>query len=146
MVCLFTGIVASCEVVSSIFFATNKLFWMKKLAVCSCSDFIDDSGFKIYKNGTGNMFPSTCFTKKGVESIITTPNSLVTWHLPIRLSNPQHNIINFIYLPHPKALTFLNIYSPSKVQNKREFSTTKYLPPSTEGNQLKSPNRSHLQI
>ena len=28
---------------------------------------------------------STCFTEEGVEGVITTTNSLVTWHLSIRL-------------------------------------------------------------
>jgi hypothetical protein len=31
------------------------------------------------------MFTSTSFTEEGVESVITTANSLVGWHLTIRL-------------------------------------------------------------
>jgi hypothetical protein len=31
------------------------------------------------------VLPRTSFTEKGVEGIISTTNSLVTWHLAIRL-------------------------------------------------------------
>ena len=31
------------------------------------------------------MFASACLTEEGVEGVISSPNSLVTWHLAIRL-------------------------------------------------------------
>ena len=80
-----TGIVSTGKVVGSIFLAANKLFGVEKLAVSSSSDFIDDSGLKIYKDSTRDVLPSTSFTEKGVKSIIPSTNSLVTWHLTIRL-------------------------------------------------------------
>jgi hypothetical protein len=80
-----TGIVSTGKIVGSVFLATDELFRVEKLAVSSGSDFINDSGLKIYKDGTWDVLPRTSFTEKGVEGIISTTNSLVTWHLAIRL-------------------------------------------------------------
>lgn len=80
-----TCVVATGEIVSSIFLATYELLRVEELAICSSSNFINHSGLKINKNSTRDMLPCTSFTEKGVESIITSANSLVTWHLAIRL-------------------------------------------------------------
>jgi hypothetical protein len=76
---------SSGEIVSGIFFTRNKLFWVEELSVCTSSDFIDDSWFEIKEYTSWDMFSSTCFTEESVESIITTSNSFVRWHLTIRL-------------------------------------------------------------
>jgi hypothetical protein len=73
------------KVVGSIFLATDELFRVEELTVGSSPYFINDSGLQIYKDGTRNMLSRTGFTEKGVEGIITSTNSLVTWHLTIRL-------------------------------------------------------------
>jgi hypothetical protein len=76
---------SSGEVVSSIFFTRNKLFWMEELSVCTSSNFIDNSWFEIEEYTSWNVFTSTSFTEESVESIITTTNGFVRWHLTIRL-------------------------------------------------------------
>ena len=73
------------EVVGSIFLAADELLWMEELAVGSGPDFIYDSGFEINKDSTGDVFPCTRFTEKGVEGVITSTDSLVARHLAIRL-------------------------------------------------------------
>jgi hypothetical protein len=88
-----TGIVSTGEVVGSIFLAANKLFRVEKLAVSSGPDFINDSGLKIYKDSTRDVLPGTSFTEKGVKGIIPSTNSLVTWHLTIRLQKKKHKNI-----------------------------------------------------
>ncbi|KAJ0935397.1 hypothetical protein HanRHA438_Chr03g0118871 [Helianthus annuus] len=75
----------TCKIVGSIFFATDQLFWMEQLAISTSPHFINDSWLKINKDGARDMLPSTSFTEKGVEGIVTSSNCLVTWHLAIRL-------------------------------------------------------------
>jgi hypothetical protein len=76
---------SSSEVVSGIFFTRNKLFWMEELSVGSGSDFINDGWFKIKENRSWDVFTGTGFREKGVESIITSSNGFVRWHLSVRL-------------------------------------------------------------
>jgi hypothetical protein len=75
----------SSEVVSSIFFTRNELFWVEELSVSTSSDFIDNSWFEIEEYTSWDMFTSTSFTEESVESIITTTDSLIRWHLSVRL-------------------------------------------------------------
>jgi hypothetical protein len=75
----------SSEVVSSIFFTRNELFWVEELSVSTSSDFIDNSWFEIEEYTSWDVFTSTSFTEESVESIITTTNGLVRWHLTVRL-------------------------------------------------------------
>jgi hypothetical protein len=77
--------VTSSEVVSSIFFTRNELFWVEELSVSTSSDFIDNSWFEIEEYTSWDVFTSTSFTEESVESIITTTNSFVRWHLSVRL-------------------------------------------------------------
>jgi len=77
--------VTSSEVVSSIFFTRNELFWVEELSVSTSSDFIDNSWFEIEEYTSWDMFTSTSFTEESVESIITTTDSFVRWHLSVRL-------------------------------------------------------------
>jgi len=83
---LTNGIVTSGEVVGSIFFTGDKLFGMEELSVGTSSYFIDDSGFEIKEDGSGDVLAGTSFGEEGVESIITTTDSLVRGHLAIRLN------------------------------------------------------------
>jgi hypothetical protein len=73
------------KIVGSIFLATDELFRVEELAVSSGPHFINDSGLKVNKDSTRDVLPSTSFAEKGVEGIVTSANSLVTWHLAIRL-------------------------------------------------------------
>jgi hypothetical protein len=77
--------VTSSEVVSSIFFTRNELFWVEELSVSTSSDFIDNSWFEIEEYTSWDVFTSTSFTEESVESIITTTDGLIRWHLSVRL-------------------------------------------------------------
>jgi hypothetical protein len=76
---------SSSEVVSSIFFTRNKLFWVEELSVSTSSDFINNSWFEIKEYTSWDVFTSTSFTEESVESIITTTDGFVRWHLSVRL-------------------------------------------------------------
>jgi hypothetical protein len=75
----------SSEVVSSIFFTRNELFWVEELSISTSSDFIDNSWFEIEEYTSWDVFTSTSFTEESVESIITTTDSFIRWHLSVRL-------------------------------------------------------------
>jgi hypothetical protein len=100
---LFTDcVVATGKVVGSIFLATDELFGVEELTVCSSSHFINDGRFKIHKDSSWDVLSSTSFTKESVEGIITSSNGLVTWHLAIRL-NAMLEAIKF-----PASISNLN--------------------------------------
>jgi len=80
------SVVTSSEIVSGIFLSGDELFWVEQLSVGSGSDFVNNSWFEIEENGSWDVLTSSSFTEEGVESIITSTNSLVTWHLSIRLN------------------------------------------------------------
>lgn len=82
---VITGVVTTGEIIGGIFFATDELFRVEELAVCSSPHLIDDSRLKINKHCTRNMLSCTCFTEKGVESIVASTKSGVTGHLAIGL-------------------------------------------------------------
>lgn len=73
------------EVVSCVFFAADELLRVEKLTVGTSPDLIDHSRLKIDEDSTWDVLSGTGFTEEGVESIVTSANSLVTWHLAIRL-------------------------------------------------------------
>jgi hypothetical protein len=76
---------SSGEVVSGVFFTRNKLFWVEELSVSTSSDFINNGWFEIEEYTSWDVFSSTSFTEESVESIITTTDSFIGWHLTIRL-------------------------------------------------------------
>jgi len=82
---LTDGVVTSGEVVGSIFFTGDKLFGVEELSVGTSSYFIDDGRFEIKEDRSGDVLSGTSFGEEGVESIITTTDSLVRGHLTIRL-------------------------------------------------------------
>jgi hypothetical protein len=86
---LLTGVVTTGKVVGCILLPTDELLRVEELAVGASSHLIDDSGFKVNKNSTGHVLPSTSLTEEGVESIITSPNGLVTGHLTVSLNKIQ---------------------------------------------------------
>jgi len=77
------------KVVGCILLATDELLRVEELAVGTSPHLIDDSGLKVNKHSTGNVLASASLTEEGVESIVTSPNSLVTGHLAISLNRIQ---------------------------------------------------------
>lgn len=91
---VFTCVVATCEVVSGVFFAADQLFRVEELAVGSGSDFIDDGWFEIYEDGAWDVFSGAGFAEEGVESVVASSDCFVTWHLSIRLYTKDRGISN----------------------------------------------------
>jgi len=81
------GVMSSGEVVGSIFFTGDKLLWMEELSVGTCSDFIDNGWFEIKEDGSWDVLTGTSLGEEGVESIITTTDGFVGWHLTIWLDS-----------------------------------------------------------
>jgi len=81
------GVMSSGEVVSSILFTGDQLFWVEELSVGTSSDFVNNGWFEIKEDTSGDVFTGTGFTEEGVESIITTTNGFVRWHLSIGLDS-----------------------------------------------------------
>jgi len=81
------GVMSSGEVVSGIFLSGNELLGVEKLSVGSGSDLIDNGGLEIEEDGSGNVLSGTGLGEEGVESIITTTDGFVGWHLTIWLDS-----------------------------------------------------------
>lgn len=81
------SVVTSSEIVSGVFLSGDELFWMEQLSVGTSSDLVNNSWFEIQEYGSWDVLSSSSFTEEGVESIITTTDGLVTWHLSIRLNS-----------------------------------------------------------
>jgi hypothetical protein len=79
------GVVTTGVVVGGIFLSGDQLFRMVELTVGTSAYFVNDSGFQVHEDGTRDVLSGTSFGEKGVEGIITTTDSLVRGHLPIRL-------------------------------------------------------------
>jgi hypothetical protein len=82
---LADGVVTSGEVVGGVFLSGDELLWVEELSVGTSSDFIDDGWFQVEENGSWDVFTSTGFGEEGVEGIISTTDSLVAWHLTVKL-------------------------------------------------------------
>ena len=82
---LTNGVVTTGEVVGSVFLTGDELLGVEELSVGTGTDLIDDGGFEIEEDATGDVLASTSLGEEGVESIITTTDSLVRGHLTIRL-------------------------------------------------------------
>ena len=82
---LANGVVTSGIVIGSIFFACDELLRVEELVVGASENLINDCGFQVYKLCPGHMLASVCLTEEGVEGVVSSSNSLVTWHLAIRL-------------------------------------------------------------
>jgi len=84
---LTNGVMSSGEVVGSIFFTGDKLLWMEQLSVGSGSNFIDNGWLEIEEDSSWDVLTSTSLGEEGVESIITTTNGFIGWHLTIWLDS-----------------------------------------------------------
>jgi hypothetical protein len=60
---------------------------MEQLSVGSSSHLIDDGGFQIEEHTSRNVFSGTSFRKESVESIVSSSNGFIRWHLSIWLNS-----------------------------------------------------------
>ena len=60
---------------------------MEELSVGSGSDLIDDGGFEIEEDGSGDVLASTSLGEEGVEGVVTTTDGLIGGHLTVRLDS-----------------------------------------------------------
>ena len=60
---------------------------MEELSVGSGSDFIDNGGFEIEEDGSGDVLSSTSLGEEGVEGVVTTTDGLIGGHLTVRLDS-----------------------------------------------------------
>merc|ERR1719438_171539 len=81
---LSNSVVSTSVIVSSIFLSSDQLFRVKELAVSSSSDLINDSGFQINKDSSGDMLSGSSLSKEGSEGVIAT-HQFIRGHLTIRL-------------------------------------------------------------
>jgi len=84
---LTNGVMSSGEVVGSIFFTGDKLLWMEELSVSSGSDLIDNCWLEIEEYSSWDVLTSTGFGEEGVESVITTTDGFIGWHLTVWLDS-----------------------------------------------------------
>jgi hypothetical protein len=84
---LTNGVMSSGEVVGSIFFTGDELLWMEELSVGSSSNLIDNGWLEIEEDGSWDVLTGTSLREEGVESIITTTDGFVGWHLTIWLDS-----------------------------------------------------------
>jgi len=82
---LSNGVVTSGEVVGGIFLTGDELFRVEELSVGTSSDLINDGRFQVEEDSSWHVLAGTSLGEEGVEGIITTTDSLVRWHLTIRL-------------------------------------------------------------
>jgi hypothetical protein len=83
---LANGVVTTSKVVSSIFLSRDQLFWVEQLTVGTSTDFIDDGWLEIEEDTSWDVLASTSLREEGVESVVTTTDGLVGWHLAVRLN------------------------------------------------------------
>lgn len=108
----YTCVVATGKIVGSILLATNKLLRVEELAVSTSPHLINHCWFKINKDGTRDMLPSTSLTEKSVEGIITSTNSLVTGHLAIRLQNGLYKLERYWEVDNNNVLHYCKHIKP----------------------------------
>lgn len=83
---------ATGEVVGSVFLAADELLGVEELAVSAGPHFINDGGLKINKHSPRDVLSCAGLAEKGVESIVTSTDSLITWHLAIRLQKERGDL------------------------------------------------------
>jgi len=82
---LTDGVMTAGIIVGRILLSRDELLWVVELTVGSGADLVNHGWLKIEVDATRNVLASTSLREKGVEGVITTTNSLVGWHLTIRL-------------------------------------------------------------
>ena len=84
---LTNGVMSSGEVVGSIFFTGDELLWIEELSVGSGSDLIDNGWLEIEEDGSWDVLTGTSLGEEGVESVITTTDGFIGWHLTVWLDS-----------------------------------------------------------
>jgi len=84
---LTDGVVTTGEVVGGVLLAGDELLGVEQLAVGASADFIDNGGFEIEEDATGNVLAGTSLGEEGVESIVATADSLIGGHLTVGLDS-----------------------------------------------------------
>ena len=82
---LTNGVVTSGEVVGSIFFTGDELLWVEELSVGSSSNLIDNGWLEIEEDSSWDVLTGTSLGEEGVESVVTTTDGFVGWHLTVWL-------------------------------------------------------------
>jgi hypothetical protein len=82
---LTNGVMSSGEVVGGVLLTRDELLWVEELSVGSGSDLINDGWLEIEEDASWDVLSSSSLGEEGVESIITTTNGFVGWHLTIWL-------------------------------------------------------------
>jgi hypothetical protein len=82
---LSDGVVTTGVVVGCIFFASDQLFRVEQLAVCTSANLIYDSRLKIDEHSSWYVLAGSSFTEERVEGVISATDRLVRRHLAIRL-------------------------------------------------------------
>ena len=73
------------EVVGGILLTGDELLGVEELSVGAGTDLIDDGGLEIEEDAAGDVLASTSLGEEGVESIVTTTDRFIRWHLTVRL-------------------------------------------------------------
>ena len=84
---LTNGVMSSGEVVGGVFLSGDELLWMEELSVGTGSNLINDGWLKIEHNGSWDVLTSTSLGEEGVESVVTTTDGLIGWHLTVWLNS-----------------------------------------------------------
>ena len=84
---LTNGVMSSGEVVGGIFFTGDELLWMEELSVGSGSDLIDNGWLEIEEDSSWDVLTGTSLGEEGVESVVTTTDGFIGWHLTVRLDS-----------------------------------------------------------
>ena len=74
------------EVVGGIFLSRNQLLRMKQLTVYARAHFVDDRGLQIEEDCPRDMLSSPGLAEESIEGVVSESDSLVSWHLAIRLN------------------------------------------------------------
>ena len=87
------------EVVGGILLARDQLLRVEQLPVGTSTDLINDSGLKVQEDAAGDVLASTSLREEGVESVVTTTDSLVAWHLQAVKNNVSKQATGYFDLP-----------------------------------------------
>jgi hypothetical protein len=79
------GVMATGEIVGCILLSGDELLWVEELAISASADLINDCGFQVKEDATGDMLAGTSLGEEGVEGIIAATDSLIGGHLTVRL-------------------------------------------------------------
>ena len=81
------GVMASGEVVGSVFLSGDELLWMEELSVGSCSNLVNDGWLEIEEDTSWDVLAGTSLGEEGVESVVTTTDGFIGWHLTVWLDS-----------------------------------------------------------